>query len=70
MRNASPTELRIGDWIVINGAAYLITNLYSPGHDGTVKTVVLRGHAPVRIDTWHAIVRPYGPTNGTPRRAW
>ncbi|MET9958227.1 hypothetical protein ABZ128_03915 [Streptomyces sp. NPDC006326] len=67
---ASPREIRIGDWLVIDGTAYAITNMFSPSFDASVKTVILCGHAPVVVKTRHEIVRPYAATQRALRRPW
>lgn len=59
VRNASPRELRVGDWMVFGRTAYEITNMFSPGFDGSEKRVILRGYTPQVIRTPHEIVRPY-----------
>ncbi|MEU6313781.1 hypothetical protein [Streptomyces sp. NPDC047014] len=56
---ASPRELRVGDWLVLDGTAYEITNMFSPGFDGSQKRVILRGHPPRVVTARHEIVRPY-----------
>ncbi len=68
--DASPRELRVGDWLVLGGTAYEITNMFSPGYDSSVKRVILRGHAPQAVKTRHEIVRPYEASHRAPRRPW
>ncbi|MER6196021.1 hypothetical protein ABT234_01395 [Streptomyces sp. NPDC001586] len=68
--DASPRELRVGDWLVLGGTAYEITNMFSPGFDSSVKRVILRGYAPQMVKTRHEIVRPYAASHHAPRRPW
>ncbi|RKT02914.1 hypothetical protein BX286_0827 [Streptomyces sp. 3211.6] len=70
VRDASPREIQVGDWLVIDGTAYEITNMFSPGYDSSVKTVILRGNAPRVIKVRHEIVRPYEASQRAPRRPW
>ncbi|APU42974.1 hypothetical protein [Streptomyces sp. TN58] len=56
---ASPHELRVGDWLVLGGNAYEITNMFSRGFDCSGKRVILRGHAPQLVNARHEVVRPY-----------
>ncbi|MFJ6783863.1 hypothetical protein [Streptomyces yangpuensis] len=67
---ASPREVRVGDWLVVDGTAYEITNMFSPGYDSSVKRVILRGHAPQVVNTRHEIVRPYEASHRATRRPW
>ncbi|MFJ5546782.1 hypothetical protein [Streptomyces sp. NPDC093225] len=67
---ASPREIRVGDWLVLGGTAYEITNMFSRGYDGSVKRVILRGHTPQVVETRHEIVRPHAPSHRAPSRPW
>ncbi|MFG2483362.1 hypothetical protein ACGFSI_11475 [Streptomyces virginiae] len=64
--NASPRELRVGDWLVLAGRAYEIDNMISPGFDAGIKRVILRGHPDVVVKERHEIVRPYEVSHRTP----
>ncbi|MGW6708517.1 hypothetical protein ACWGDE_26980 [Streptomyces sp. NPDC054956] len=66
--DASPREIRVGDWLVLDSTAYEITNMFSPGFDSSAKRVILRGHAPQVVKTRHEIVRPYEALHRGPRR--
>ncbi|MFI5670346.1 hypothetical protein [Streptomyces sp. NPDC051704] len=66
---ASPREIRMGDWLVIDGTAYAITNMFSPGFDSSAKTVILHGHPPRVVKARHEIVRPYAATQRALRRS-
>ncbi|MFD3557591.1 hypothetical protein ACFWWA_36670 [Streptomyces goshikiensis] len=70
IRAASPRELRVGDWLVIGSTAREITNMFSPGHDGSEKCVILRGYPPQLVKARHEIVRPYATSHCAPSRPW
>ncbi|KOU98399.1 MULTISPECIES: hypothetical protein [Streptomyces] len=70
VRNASPREIRVGDWLVLAGTAYEITNMFSPGFDRSVKRVILRGRPDLVVKTRQEIVRPYEVSHRARRRPW